>query len=104
MEAFRKTHKAGHSLVRPAAPAQNGDGFFGGPEHFLQLGHLCLAGPCFNRLDPLRNGRVADIQQHVFGQADDNRAGPSLHGDVIGARNGFRDAGRIIDFNHPFGG
>ena len=73
------------------------------PQKLLQFGHLALAGPGQHRLDPHGIGHDGARGQHVFGQRDDHRAGPPLHGDVEGPRHDLRNAGRIVYLHHPLG-
>ena len=59
--------------------------------------HQLRAGGLSNALYTWPIRCVRHFAQHVFGQRDDDRAGPARHCDIIGAGHIFRDAGGIIN-------
>ena len=102
VEPLREAHRRGAGGLRPAAAAKHHDRLLGRPQHLLQLRHVGEAGP---GLDHVGGKRVADrdaLHQHVFGQRDHHRAGPSVHRDVKRARDDFGDARRVVDLGRPF--
>ena len=77
--------------MRPAGAADDRDRPFGRPQHFLQFGHLGLPRPDRGGLDAQSVGDGGEIGQHVLGQRDHDRAGPTLHRDVPGALDDLGD-------------
>ena len=103
VEARGEARRRGAGLLAPPAAAQDQDRPLGRPQPFLQGRHLGEARPGQHRLHVGRVGDGGPVGQHVFGQRDHHRAGAALQGDVESARHEFRDAGRIVDLDHPFG-
>ena len=54
-------------------------------------------------LDPRQHRRRGRRRQHVFGQRQDDRPGPALHRDVIGAADVFGQAVGVVDLADPLG-
>ena len=88
--------------LRPAAAAEQHDRRAGGAEHLREFLHL---GRSRRGLDRGKRRRIVDgdaLDQHVLGDGDDDRTGPSIGGGVKGARDDLRHARGIVDLGRPF--
>jgi len=67
------------------------------PTTFFAVRPFALARPDRHRLDARSVRNCGSLDEDILGQGDHDGAGPSLHRDMIGALNDFRNARGILD-------
>ena len=98
--------KAGHRLdadLGPAATAKDGERTLGGGEQALQLGHRFLRRCGLRGRHGAGVDRLRLLDQHVFWQRQDDRAGAAGHGRGESAVEELGDPRRVLDLGDPLG-
>ena len=102
LEALDETTKRGAGVDAPSATSQDHHRTRCGAQHVAQRFHVLDGRSGFDRHLRRRVGHGDPLHQHVFRQAQDDRAGPSARRRMKRARYDLGDARGIVDLVGPF--
>ena len=98
-----KRDDVANRLRRPRAAAEQHQRPSRSGEQLAQPRHLGRTRACLHRFVGCGIDRRRGLAQHVFGEHDHHRAGPSGSRQRKRSRRQLRDAGRVVDLHHPLG-
>ena len=101
VEPLGKAHEGVDGALSPPAAAKDCERRPRGPQAFLQVRHLCEAGPGLHRLDARGVRDRGALDEHVLGQRDHDGTGPALHRDMERPRYDLGYSRHVVDLRRP---